>query len=79
MPTMILLGQYPAVVAPDSLNPASRATWMIRCAVCMSLASTARMKGSNLNTAGDRAGPARVLKISRLHVEQGVSLHQCSR
>ena len=34
---------------------------MKRCAVCMSLASTARMKGSNLNTAGDSAGPAQIL------------------
>ena len=58
MPTMTLWGLRPAVVAPDSLNPARRAIWMKRCAACMSRASTARMKGSNLNTAGDGAGPA---------------------
>ena len=51
MPTMILGGIVPAVVAPDSLKPARRAVWMKRCAACMSWASTARMNGSNLNTA----------------------------
>ncbi len=68
MPTMTLWGDCPAVVAPDSLKPARRATWMKRCAACMSRASTARMKGSNLNTAGDSIGPAqdRVSVIMKL-------------
>ena len=61
MPTMTLWGLRPAVVAPDYLKPARRAVWMNRCAAFMSRAFTARMKGSNLNTAGDGAGPAQHL------------------